>query len=191
MKPGAPSRLSLKGRALQLLSQREHSRHELRAKLLPYEALAALPLAGGAGAVQPAPVFERSAERRRGAAPEVAERVEALLDWLEAHAYLSDARFVDSRVRTRAPRLGTMRIQHELARLGTKLSPETMGELKSGEASRAATVWQRKFGEPPVDAAGRARQMRFLAARGFDPEIVRRVVPACQRRESGEPADDE
>jgi regulatory protein len=39
-------------------------------------------------------------------------------------------------------------------------------------------VWQRRFGGPATDAADRARQMRFLAGRGFDTEVIRRVVKA-------------
>jgi regulatory protein len=38
-------------------------------------------------------------------------------------------------------------------------------------------VWARKFGgEPPPDAAARARQMRFLAGRGFSADVIRRVL---------------
>ena len=44
------------------------------------------------------------------------------------------------------------------------------------EVQRAREVWRRKFGEPAPDAAGRARQMRFLASRGFGTEAIRRVV---------------
>jgi regulatory protein len=233
VKRAGPSRLSLKGRALQLLAQREHSRLELRRKLLPYAALDGAAEAGapgsrpeaamrrapqqpadeqgrrrdrGAGDVSPsasasadtsdarsraaAPSFERSSERRGAVTFEVAAQVDALLDWLESNAYLSDARFVESRLRARASRLGTLRIRQELARHGTELSPEAVQVLKTGEAARAAAVWQRKFGEPAADAAGRARQMRFLAARGFDAEVVRRVVPAPCRREDAEAADD-
>jgi regulatory protein len=43
---------------------------------------------------------------------------------------------------------------------------------------RAREVWRRKFGSPPADAAERAKQARFLAARGFGGEAVRRVLNA-------------
>ncbi|MDO8442155.1 MAG: RecX family transcriptional regulator, partial [Polaromonas sp.] len=32
------------------------------------------------------------------------------------------------------------------------------------------------FGEPALDAAARGKQMRFLAARGFGADAIRRVV---------------
>jgi regulatory protein len=38
-------------------------------------------------------------------------------------------------------------------------------------------VWARRFGgDPATDAAERARQMRFLTARGFSAEVIRRVI---------------
>jgi regulatory protein len=37
-------------------------------------------------------------------------------------------------------------------------------------------VWRKKFQAPAEDAQGRAKQMRFLAARGFGAEAIRRVV---------------
>jgi regulatory protein len=37
-------------------------------------------------------------------------------------------------------------------------------------------VWARKFGTPPRDANERAKQARFLATRGFDGDVIRRVL---------------
>lgn len=51
-----------------------------------------------------------------------------------------------------------------------------MQALRGTELERAREVWRRKFGEPAADAAGRAKQMRFLAARGFAGETIRRVL---------------
>ena len=48
---------------------------------------------------------------------------------------------------------------------------------------RAQAVWQRKFGLPAPDAAGRARQMRFLLGRGFSADVVRRVVQGIHEDE--------
>ena len=95
------------------------------------------------------------------------QQVEALLDWLEAHAYLSDRRFVESRVRVRAVGQGTRRIQGELARHGLKLDAQPLQALRDSELQRARLLWQRKFGSLPSDERERARQMRFLAGRGF------------------------
>ena len=154
--------LSLKARALQWLSQREHSRIELRRKLLRAarrrDAEAASESAD-ADAVDPGP------------------EVEALLDWLAANRYLSEARFVESRVHARSARFGNRRLEQELAQHGAELDAGTAEQLKASELGRARAVWQRKFGAAPAaDAPARAKQMRFLAGRGFSAEVIRRVM---------------
>ena len=156
MKP----RLSLKGRGLQILSQREHSRSELRRKLLAHAKAAVL-------SADP-PVELPS--------PDAAEQVEAVLDWLQAHRHLSEERFVESRVHARASRFGNLRIRLELAQHGVALTADAEQQLKDSETARARAVWLRRFGQVAADAAERARQARFLAGRGFSGEVIRRVV---------------
>ena len=169
-------RRSLKGRALQLLAQREHSRAELRRKLLAHaraDAVAKADTADAAGSVD-----------ESSAAPAVADpiaEVDAALDWLEAHDHLSQERFVESRVHARAARFGNLRIRRELAQHAVALSPEAAQSLQASELERARAVWARKYPSPPADAAGRARQARFLAGRGFSPEVIRRVLRAAGR----------
>ena len=51
-----------------------------------------------------------------------------------------------------------------------------MAELRGSEVQRAREVWRKKFGAAAEDAQGRAKQMRFLARRGFGAEAIRRVV---------------
>jgi regulatory protein len=153
----ARPRLSLRGRGLQILAQREHSRSELRRKLLQH----ARKVPEGDPVPEPAVV---------------AEQVEAVLDWLVAGKYLSEDRFVESRVHARAARYGNLRIRSELAQHGVALGPEVARQLKESELQRAREVWARKFGQRAADASERARQARFLAARGFSGETIRRVV---------------
>ena len=146
--PGRPAP-SLKARALRWLAQREHSRSELRRKLL----------------------------RHVEAADEGADAaVDTLLDALEREGYLSDARFVESRIRARAARLGTARIAAELAQHRIELPADSARELAANEWQRAHALWQRRFGIAAEDAAERARQARFLIGRGFATDVVRRVV---------------
>jgi len=147
--------LSLQARALRWLSQREHSRHELRAKLLR--------AAGDDG---------------DGAT------IDALLDRLSAQGHLSDARFVESRVNVRHARFGNRRIELELRQHGLAPDPALRQQLRSTELARARAVWHKKFGQAASDAVGRARQARFLAARGFSAEVVRRIVSRDQEDES-------
>jgi regulatory protein len=167
-------RLSLKARALQLLAQREHSVVELRRKLLAH---ANRPLAGEAGpAAAVDPAARAAFTRRMPPTPEMRVEVEALLAWLAEHRHLSEARFVEARVRTRAQRLGNLRIRHELAQHGVQLAPDDEQALEASEFERARQVWARKFGAPADDAAGRARQARFLARRGFSADAIRRLL---------------
>ena len=144
--------LSLKVRALQWLAQREQSQAELRSRLLR--------LAQAAGSDPDAAAAE----------------VEPLLTWLAAHGYLSDQRFVDSRVQVRSQRFGNLRIEAELRRHGLALDPGARAQLLGTELERARALWQRKYGAPASDLAGRLRQMRFLAGRGFSQGVVRQVV---------------
>jgi regulatory protein len=139
-------KISLKGRALRLLSGREHSRAELEKKLKAHEE-----------------------------AP--GELVQAL-DELQAKGFISEQRVVESVIHRRAARLGAARVRQELQAKG--ISAEAVAEavqsLRGTEVMRAREVWRKKFGEPATDAAGRAKQMRFLAARGFGAEAIHRVV---------------
>jgi regulatory protein len=53
---------------------------------------------------------------------------------------------------------------------------QAVAELRGTEVERAREVWRKKFGQPPIDAAERGKQMRFLMARGFGAEAIRRVI---------------
>jgi regulatory protein len=158
---------SLKARALQYLAQREQSRLELRRKLLPH--------AQAEEAAAAAAADEREASDVSSRAGAVA-RVEAVLDWLVAHDYLSQERFVESRVHARASRFGNLRIRQELQQHAVALAPGAVQALKESELERARDVRSRKFAEPPSSAAEQARQMRFLMGRGFSPEVIRRAL---------------
>ena len=59
-----------------------------------------------------------------------------------------------------------------------KVLEKQLRELRATEYERALAVWRRKFGSagPTSEASARLRQMRFLAGRGFSPEVIRRVL---------------
>lgn len=183
-----PAANSLKARALQWLAQREHSRVELRRKLVRHvrsvaqsaaRSAASSATAGGAGP------GARNAEPVPPAAPDevdevddsaVAEQVDAVLDWLEAHRYLSAERFVESRVHVRAVRFGNLRIRQELQQHALAIPPELAQSLGASEVDRARAVRARRFAHWPADSAERARQARFLIGRGFSSEAVRAAL---------------
>ena len=183
--------LSLKGRALALLAQREHSVSELRRKLLRHERTAA-----NAAAAAAANAPERQKLAAHGAGPsqgvgadddpagsnpadaraESGARVDAVIAWLREHNYLNEERFIESRVHARAGRFGNLRIRQELAQHGVAMTPEASQALKESELDRATEVWRRKFSGPPADASEKSRHARFLAQRGFSPEVISRVL---------------
>jgi regulatory protein len=138
--------LSLKGRALRLLSGREHSRAELEKKLAAHE--------------------------------EEPGQLARILDELQAKDFINEQRVVDSVVHRRSGKLGALRIRQELQSKGLDGDKvqAALAQLKSTELARAREVWARKFDALPADAAERGKQARFLAARGFDGEVVRRVL---------------
>lgn len=190
--------LSLKARAIGLLAQREHSRLELRRKLLTIErraraaaaseAAAAAAAASGVshGSARAAPCadaamggghVDEQTDTDSADSDAVAATVDALLDTLAAGGYLNETRFVESRVHQRARRFGMQRIQQELAQHGLRLDTEQHDALRASELERAREVWLKRFGpEPATEPAEQARQMRFLLARGFSPELVRRLL---------------
>ena len=138
--------LSLTGRTLRLLSTREHSRAELERKLARFE-------------------------EEPGALAKV-------LDILQAKDFINESRVLESVIHRRSAKLGAQRIKQELQAKG--LEPEAVAKaldtLRTSEVERAREVWRKKFGGPAQDAGGRAKQMRFLAGRGFGGDAIQRVI---------------
>jgi regulatory protein len=138
--------ISLKGRALKLLAAREHSRRELERKLAQHE--------------------------------QEPGQLKTALDELQARGFIDEQRVVDSVLHRRSARLGAGRIKQELQAKGLDAERVAIAvaSLKATEIARAREVWRKKFGVPPTDASERARQARFLAARGFGGEVIGRVL---------------
>ena len=137
---------SLKGRALRLLSQREHSRQELERKLRPFEEVPgelaqALDFLQAKDFINEQRVLESVVNRR-------ASKLGA------------------SRVKQELQAKG----------LDPQAVSDALQGLRETEVERAREVWRKKFGQPALDANERAKQMRFLLTRGFAAEAVRRVV---------------
>lgn len=140
----------LKARALNYLSRREHSRAELEHKLA------------------------RFAEGE-------AELVK-VLDELQARGWLSEQRFVEQVMNVRRGKFGSRRLVHELREKGVSdaVIETAAAQYREQDLAAARAVWQRKYGQVARDAQERARQMRFLQSRGFDMEVIRKVVQGCE-----------
>ena len=106
------------------------------------------------------------------------DAVARVLDELAAKGFIDEARVAESVLHRRAGRLGGARVLQELRAKGLPddVVADAAAQLRSTELARAQAVWRRKFGQPPADAAERARQLRFLAARGFSGDVARRAL---------------
>ncbi len=136
----------LKARALNYLSRREHSRAELEHKLARFA--------------------------------EDATELVNVLDELQARGWLSEQRFVEQVMNVRRGKFGSRRLIHELREKGVSATAiETAAaQYREQDLAAARAVWQRKYGHVARDAQERARQMRFLQSRGFDMDVIRKVV---------------
>ncbi|MBK6632662.1 MAG: recombination regulator RecX [Betaproteobacteria bacterium] len=110
------------------------------------------------------------------------EDIQAVLDQLEQSGLLSDARFAESFVSSRAARFGTARLRHSLRAKGIAdvIIAAALPADADSEINRAREVWRRKFATPPVDRADYARQARFLQQRGFTGDTIRKVLKETQ-----------
>ncbi len=137
---------SLKGRALRLLSQREHSRAELERKLRKHEE-------------EPGSLARALDEL---AAKDFISEARVVQSVLHQRA----TRLGAVRVRQELLHKG----------IAPELVAEAVAGLQGSELERAREVWRRRFGELPRDAIERSKQARFLMARGFDGGVVAKVL---------------
>ena len=194
---GAPS---LKGKALQWLSQREHSRLELGRKLGRWHA--AQQECAGRAAIELSGTPGTNAIDATAADSESSNAIDKVLNELAAAGLLSDARFAQSRLHQRQSRFGNRRIEQELKQHGLAPTEDQRDELRSNEAQRALAVLRKRLKAPiadPIDApidhidgASASAELqsqnsgfdrgqllkaqRFLAGRGFSSEAIRKAL---------------
>jgi regulatory protein len=138
--------LSLTGRALRLLSNREHSRAELERKLKPHE-------------------------QEPGELAVVLDKLQAK-DFINEGRVVESV--LDRRsAKLGAQRI---KQELQAKGLEPEAVAQAVDRLRVSEVERAREVWRKKFGAPPADAAERGKQMRFLASRGFGGDTIHKVV---------------
>lgn len=134
--------------ALNLLARREHSKLELQRKLVA----------------------------KGFADTEIAEVVEKL----SCQGLQSDARFVESYINMRWRRgFGPIRIKAELCERGIdqELVERFLQDYKSLWVELATAERCKKFGkEIPSNLCEQAKQMRYLYYKGFDSDLIKRVL---------------
>lgn len=137
---------SLKGRALRLLSQREHSRAELERKLRKYEE-------------EPGALARALDELTAKDFISEARVVQSVL-------HQRSARLGAARVRQELLHKG----------IAPDAVADAVASLQETELDRAREVWRRRFGALPADATQRGRQVRFMMARGFATGVIAKVL---------------
>jgi len=155
-KPAAPRPgLSLKARAVGLLSRREHSRVELQRKLAPH------------------------AETQEALDKVLDELTQA--GWQSDARFIQGWVHRKAPSHGAARIVQDLKLQG----IPSEAIASIQMELKDSEFSRAQAVWLKKFSKPvaPLTHAEYARQGRFLASRGFSTDIIRRVLKDASNHE--------
>lgn len=137
---------SLRQRALEYLSKREYSASELGQKLKTYA--------------------------------DETDDIPSLLADFKARGWLSDARFTKQLVRSRQVKFGSAKVAYELKEKGVAedLIAEAVLDIKENELENATEVWRKKFKHPATNRNEWAKQARFLQSRGFDFDIIKKVL---------------
>jgi regulatory protein len=134
--------------ALNYLARREHTKLELQRKLAT----------------------------KGFAADDIAEAINKL----ESQGLQSNERFVESYVAMRCKRgFGPIRITKELSERGVyqELIDQFLLEYKSSWPKLAKEAHRKKFGEKiPNELHEQAKQMRYLYQKGFDSELIRKII---------------
>lgn len=114
--------------------------------------------------------------RQRGAE---AELIETELQKLVDEGLLSEQRYLESYIRSRAlSGRGPARIREELSQRGLTRQDIELGleEADIDWQEQLQDLWQRKFGEKPADQKAFGKQARFLLYRGYPMDWVQRLL---------------
>ena len=131
---------------MKFLARREHSRAELRARLLPY--------VHEGDDVEA--VLDELEKRNRLSDERAAAQI--------VHAQRS--RFGVQRITHELRQKG----------IAEELISVALPALKETELAAARDVWQKKFGLAPKDEKEKAKQVRFLQSRGFAFDVIFKVL---------------
>jgi regulatory protein len=137
---------TLRAQAIRLLARREYARAELESRLV------------GAGA-------------------DLAE-VRNILDDLGAQGLLSDQRFAQAVVSQKAGRYSRRNIAGGLKAKGVASSDidNALREADLDDDTALRALWQRRYGQLPAGDREKARQVRYLQARGFSISAILKLL---------------
>jgi regulatory protein len=103
------------------------------------------------------------------------EELQSLISGLKQKNQLSEERFAEARARRLSHKYGAARIRHDLRSKGV---PDEIVDAvcADGELERAREILRRKYRTPATTREERAKRARFLQGRGFDGEVIHRLV---------------
>ena len=137
---------TLRAQAIRLLARREYARAELESRLV-------------------------------GAGGDLAE-VRNILDDLGAQGLLSDQRFARAVVSQKAGRYSRRSIAGGLKAKGVASSDidNALREADLDDDAALQALWQRRYGQLPASDREKARQVRYLQARGFSVSAILKLL---------------
>ncbi len=147
-------------RAMRILSQRDHSRDELKRKLQLNN--------------------QRAAWLQQQESQPIPEALlEKVLDWCQENGWLNDQRFTERFIQSRARKgYGPKRVRMELQQKGIDRDEinQALFDSEVDWSQCAAEVAKRKFGEPlPQSWAEKSKVQRFLMSKGFMMEDIQAI----------------
>jgi regulatory protein len=121
-------------------------------------------------------------KRKLASHAEEGDDIDAVLDELAAKGWLSDARFAEQAIRSRARRYGPVKLAHVLRAKGLDDDTIAAGFRAAGHEGEAnlEAVWKSRFRAAPADDRERARQVRFLQGRGFPLNDILRYLKTLE-----------
>ncbi|MES1998586.1 MAG: recombination regulator RecX [Pseudomonadota bacterium] len=138
-----PVEKSLRSRALEALSRREHSRIELARKLAPHT---------------------DNPDELHVLLDDLQAR-----GWLSDARYTEQV--VHARQARYGSRKIAYELREQ--GIDDSLISASLAALKDTELERARGVWEKKFGRPPTTEQEKAKQIRFLQSRGFGWDVIK------------------
>ncbi|MDO4877781.1 MAG: recombination regulator RecX [Neisseria sp.] len=119
------------------------------------------------------------AELKRKLAPHAQseEEVDGVLAELAERRWQSDERYAEAYIHSKSSRQGSRRMRQDLLQKG--VDADTIREFlpdRDSELENAVRVVRKKFKQPAADFQERQKQVRFMAYRGFDMEIIQKAL---------------
>ncbi len=104
--------------------------------------------------------------------------IKNVLDELSTKGWLSEERYINSYISFKSQKYSLSRIRNTLIgkTCNPKLVEQEISKHDLNEYDVAFKLWQRKFGVVSSDLKEKSRQVRFLANKGFNFEVINKIV---------------